>query len=113
MLEKNAGPYFSLTVSPPLEVAERHDLDQIIECHRLLTAGFADLPVKFPPKRHELFAQALLLVLASGAEIGAVRRARDPDDPVFAATDTTDDAQGRTGPLALSSAGFGGGGMKP
>src|SRR5689334_17166757 len=116
-----------LTVPPSLEVAERDDLDEIVERHRFLTTGFADFPVKFPPKRHKLFAQALLLVLASGAEIGAVRGARDPDDPMFAATDAADDSQGRTRPFALAlfairalahfvgppSAGLAGGGMNP
>src|SRR5512134_57041 len=116
-----------LTVPASLEITERHHLDEIVECHGFLAAGLADFPVELPPKRHELFAQTLLLIIASRAQVGAIGGTGDSDDAVFTAAEATDDSQGRTGPLTLSlfavgafahffappSGGFGGGGMKP
>jgi hypothetical protein len=116
-----------LTVTPSVKIAERDDLDQIVQGHGFLSAGFTDLAVKFATKRHVLFAQPFLLVIASSVEIRAVWRARNPDDAVFAAAWTTDHAQSRTWPLPFAllaigavahffpapSAGFGGGGTNP
>ena len=95
--------------------------------HGFLAAGFADFPVEFTPKRHKVFAQTLLLVIAACTQVGAIGRAGDADDTVLSAAEATDHSQRRTGSLsfplfavgalahffALSSVGFGGGGIKP
>ncbi len=118
-----------LSVASPLKITERHHFDQIVERHRFLAAQFAEFPVEIAPHRHELFAQTLLLVVASRPEIGAVRGAGNANDPVFAAALAADEpSQSGTRPLAFpllavdalthyfeapSAAGLGGGGMNP
>jgi hypothetical protein len=62
-------------VSTAVKVTEHDDFYQIVEGHRLFASHFADLPVKLPSDRHELFAQPFLLIVAARVKIQTVGRA--------------------------------------
>ena len=81
-----------LPVTAAMKVTERDDLDKVIQGDSLLCSDFCKVAVKLTADRHELLAEAFLLIVASGAEIDAIGRTGDAHDPVFPATLRADEA---------------------
>lgn len=117
-----------LSIAASLEIAESDHLDQVVQGDGLFTSKVRQLPVEFPPQRHELLAQSLLLVSAARLEVLAILGTGNPNDPMFSAAERADEsAQCGTWSLALAlfaigalthlpelpAPGFGGGGTKP
>jgi len=92
-----------LPITPALEIAECDHLNKVVERHCLLAAQLGELPIEFTPERHELFAQAFLLVVASRFEINAIPGAGDTHNAVLAAAWAADESsEGGARPFAFS-----------
>ena len=61
-----------LSIPSSLKVAERDDFDQIEERHGFVASQVVQFLIEVSPDGRKLRAESLLLVIASGVEIGAI-----------------------------------------
>jgi hypothetical protein len=86
-----------------MKIAKCDDFDQVEQRGGFLSARPAELAIQLPSNGRELFAQSLLLVVASGFKIHTVGWAGDSGQAMFPAALTADQTvEGRTGSFSLA-----------
>lgn len=79
-----------LSVSTSFKITKRNDFDEIKECDGLQSPRFVQRSIEVPANRQELLTESLLLIIASGVEIGTISRTRDSSEPMLAAAEAAD-----------------------
>jgi hypothetical protein len=98
------GDYFGvLSVPTALKIAVGDDFYQVEQRGAFETRDFFQFSIEFPASRHQLLAQAFLLIISSAVQIDAIMRATDAGQAMLAATGTADrPAKGGARSLSLS-----------